>query len=207
MIDRAMHEMTPHREEACQKMTSIGQRFFGMIEYDDNEEFLLEIRKHPFGLFLIQILGFIVSVLLGIIPIAIAFNLNFFQIADGTNTSAIKAILIFTGLVLSLLAFGATFITALIYKYDVIYVTNEKVAQVLYTSIFSRKLTQLGIGEVQDVSVSQSGIFPRLFDYGTLTIESAGEQQNYTFTYVPHPYPSSRTIVMAHEDNVHKYGN
>ena len=86
-------------------------------------------------------------------------------------------------------------------------VTSEKLAQLLNPSLFNRKISQLSIGDVQDVSVHQNGIFPHIFDYGTVVIETAGEQQNYTFTFAPEPYKCAQAMVNAHEENLKLYGN
>ena len=86
-------------------------------------------------------------------------------------------------------------------------VTSDKIAQVLYRTIFDRKISQLSIGDVQDVTVTQRGVLARMFNYGTIVIETAGEQQNYTFTFVPDPYMCGKAIVGAHEENLKQYGN
>lgn len=198
-------ESPEHRQAASTKLSSIGKKFFSLIEFDDEEELIFEIRKHPFGLFLTEALGFLIAALIGLIPVLIAFNIDSFVV--GEVSPAIQSLLIVTGVILALLAIGATFISAIIYSNNVIYVTTEKIAQVLYVSLFNRKMSQLSIGDVQDVTVTQKGIFPRMFNYGTLVIETAGEQQNYTFTYVPKPYESARQIVGAHENNLKMYGN
>ncbi len=202
-----MHEeMTPHRAEAQNRLSTLGKRFFGLIEFDEDEELVYEIRKHPFGLLLVELGGFLVVALLTGIPMGIAFNLDFF-LGGSNNSMLLQTILVLAGALLGLLALGATFISAMIYRNNVIYITTEKIAQVLYLSLFNRKVSQLSIGDVQDVTVTQNGVFPRLFKYGTLVVETAGEQQNYTFNYVPNPYESGRAIVKAHEENLRKYGN
>jgi uncharacterized membrane protein YdbT with pleckstrin-like domain len=198
-------ESPEHRQAASTKLSSIGKKFFSLIEFDDEEELIFEIRKHPFGLFLTEALGFLIAALIGLIPVLIAFNLDNFVV--GEVSPAIQSLLVVMGVILALLGIGATFISAIIYSNNVIYVTTEKIAQVLYVSLFNRKMSQLSIGDVQDVTVTQKGIFPRMFNYGTLVIETAGEQQNYTFTYVPKPYESARQIVGAHESNLKMYGN
>lgn len=199
--------MSPHEQEAYSRLSNIGQRFFKFIEFDEGEELVAEIRKHPFGLFIIDLLGFAISALLAIIPIVLAFNLDFFQLGDSSNASAARGVLIIIGVLLGSLSIVATLISAMLYRNNVIYVTSDKIAQVLYTSLFNRKISQLSIGDVQDVTVTQKGIFSRIFNFGTLVIETAGEQQNYTFTYIPEPYESARSIVGSHEVNLRKFGN
>lgn len=202
-----MNPMTEHSKEAYSRLSSIGQRFFKFIEFDDNERLVGEIRKHPFGLLVIDIVGFSITALLAIIPISLALNLDTFDLGGSPNSSAISGLLIFVGVLLATLSIIATLISAMLYRNNVIYVTSDKIAQVLYTSLFNRKMSQLSIGDVQDVTVTQKGIFARIFNYGTLVIETAGEQQNYTFNYVPDPYQSARLIVGAHEENLKEYGN
>lgn len=200
-----MSHTEEHKAEASKKLSTIGRRYFELIEFDDEEEMIAEIRKHPFGLFLVEFTGFAISFIIGVLPIILLLNINSADL--GVDVTDYRPLIVLAGMILALLGLGATFIAALIYKHNVIYVTSEKIAQVIYTSIFSRKISQLSIGDLQDVTVSQGGVFPRLFKYGTLVIETAGEQQNYTFTYVPDPYNTARQIVNAHENNLKAYGN
>jgi len=202
-----MHTGTPHRDAASEKLSGLGKRFFQFIEFDEDEELVLEIRKHPFGLFLVEFTGFFITIFVAGIIAASAFLLDNFLAEEVQNLSGVQTAIIFIALIVALFGIGATFVSALIYKNNVIFVTNEKIAQVLYKNIIDRKISQLSIGDVQDVTVTQDGLFSRLFNYGTLVIETAGEQQNYTFTFVPKPYESAQNIVGAHERNLRNYGN
>lgn len=197
--------MSPHKAEARQRLSSTGRRYFELIEFDDSEELYGEIRKHPFGLFLVETTGLFITAVLAIVTIVLP--LTALENMIGMDISAIQPIIVMVGFILTVLAFGGMVIASIIYRSNVIFVTNEKVAQVQYTSLFSRKISQLSIGDIQDVTVTQKGIFPRIFNYGTLVIETAGEQQNYTFTYVPKPYESSKIVIGAHETNLRQFGN
>lgn len=202
-----MEPLTDHGKAAFSRLSSIGRKFFKFIEFDEDEELVGEIRKHPFGLLVIDIVGFSITALLAIIPIGLALNMDTFDVGGGSNSQAFSGLLIFIGILLATLSIVATLISAMLYKNNVIFVTSDKLAQVLYTSLFSRKISQLSIGDIQDVTVTQKGIFAHIFNYGTLVIETAGEQQNYTFNYVPDPYQSARLVVGAHEENLKKFGN
>jgi len=195
-----------NRMKACEQLSPQGKKHFSMLEFDEEEVLITEIRKDPFGLFLIIFIGMVV-VILSLFFTSYVASLDISSFAPGANASGFKSILTIIGIFVAILSVIGTFIGAFLYKNNVIYVTSEKIAQVLYTSIFNRKLSQLSIGDVQDVTVSQKGILPHIFDYGTLVIETAGEQQNYTFSYVPDPYKRSQDIVGAHERNLTLYGN
>jgi hypothetical protein len=184
-----------------------GKELFPLIEFDEEEELVWEIRKHPFGLFIIYFTGttitFIILALLVVGPLA--FSSDFLGL--GINLGVLRPILIMVGFLLTLLSLVSTLIGAFLYTSDVVLVTSEKIAQQLHHSLFNKKISQLSIGDIQDVTVTKKGIFPTLFNYGTLVIETAGEQQNYTFTYTPNPYEASKAIVGAHEIDLRKHGN
>ncbi len=197
--------MQPEHEMDPKDLTALGKNLLNLIEFDENEVLVDEIRKHWFGLFAIYAFGILASLIVVII----------FAILPGTfkseelqiDLSAYAPLLAVVGILFVSMLVISTFIGSYLYKNDVIIVTNEKIAQVLYRTIFNRKISQLSIGDVQDVSVAQVGIFPRIFNYGTITIETAGEQENYKFTYVPDPYKRAKNIVGSHEKNLVKYGN
>ena len=189
------------------KLSVIARRLFANIEFDEDEKLICEIRKHYFGLVMIYISGFTVSVVLFIFLVLGSLFVQEDASVLETNVSAIRVIMVLLGAVLTLLSIAMTLIGAYLYKGNVMLVTSEKIAQVLVRTIFDRKISQLSIGDIQDVTVSQKGVLAHFFDYGTLVIETAGEQQNYTFSFTPKPYYYSKCIVGAHEENLKLYGN
>ncbi len=197
------HEVQHTPDQGRSKLSSVGKRCFHLIEFDSNEELLLEIRKHLAG---ILIMG-IISALVSVAAISITFVLASSTVLTDIGMDGARKYIALLGFIITI---GVVLMTAVyihLFLNDVVFVTNEKLAQVLYVTILSRKVSQLNIGDVQDVNVDQRGLLARLFNYGTLTIETAGEQNNYVFTYVPDPFHASRTIIAAHEASIHKYGN
>lgn len=199
-----MTSKTPNRDAASRRLSAFGRRHFNFIEFDEKEVLVLEIRKHPIGLVGVYSTGIFVA----IIMVAVVIGLNhIFRSESFIELRALQPIIVGIGAIMAIIALVATAIGAYLYQSNVIFVTSEKIAQVLYKSIFNRKISQLSIGDVQDVTVSQRGILSHIFHYGTLVVETAGEQQNYTFNFVPMPYESARAIVGAHEENLKIYGN
>lgn len=191
-----------------EQLSSNAKKVFKLIEFDENEELIAEIRKHPFGLFIIYFIGSFVALalfgaMLALIVISKADPLE----TGGVGLSSAQPIILLIGLVLIFITLVMTMIGAYLYKSDVVLVTSEKISQFLHRTIFDRKISQLSIGDVQDVTVSQNGLFARLFNFGTLVVETSGEQQNYTFNYTPDPYNRAKDIVGSHERNLVQYGN
>jgi hypothetical protein len=194
----------PHHMDPSQLSPSARQ-VFKLIEFDADERLQYEIRKHWFGLFLIYFVGsFVIATLL-----AVSLGAGLIQNNDfvGASFSTLQLLIISLSLLLAVLVASVTAISAYLYRTNVIIVTSEKLAQLLNPTLFHRKISQLSIGDIQDATVVQRGVFPHMFNYGTIVIETAGEQQNYTFTYAPNPYECAKAIVGAHEENLKLHGN
>lgn len=180
---------------------------FGLIEFDEDERLLYEIRKHWFGLFIIYFMGSFVVALMLVISIAVAAMPSGEDLGTGFSLGSLQMPIVAIMMLLTVLAAIVTAIAAYLYRTNVILVTSDKLAQLLNPSLFNRKISQLSIGDVQDATVVQRGILPHMFNYGTITIESSGEQNNYDFTYVPQPYEAAKAIINSHEENLKLYGN
>jgi uncharacterized membrane protein YdbT with pleckstrin-like domain len=178
-----------------------------LMELDDDEQIVTEIRRHPIGLVAVYASGLFIAatILIG----GVLFGLWLERQPDITSTSSIPfgTILAVVSAVVSAVVLFFTYVSAYIYKNNVIIVTNEKIVQLLYRNLVDRKISQLSLGDLEDVTVEQRGIFARIFKFGTLTIETAGEQNNYNFSYTPYPYDTAKHIVAAREQSIKMYGN
>lgn len=189
------------------QLSSSAKQAFRLIEFDSNERLLYEVRKHWFGLFLIYATGAFISLILISIAVVAALMDARSDFGTGMSLSQMQLPVILLCFLAAIMVAVGTAIGAFLYKTNVVLVTSDKLAQLLNVSLFNRKISQLSIGDVQDVSVTQKGIFAHLFKYGTIIIETAGEQQNYEFTFTPYPYEAAKAIVNAHEENLKLYGN
>lgn len=190
-----------------QKLSPSARTAFKLIEFDKDEQLISEIRKHPIGLLFIYIGGTIITGMLLVLTVGGAALMGNTETGTGGDFSSIAPIIVVLGFILTVLSLIVTAIEAYLYRSNVVLVTSEKISQLLHQSLFNRKVSQLSIGDVQDVTIQQQGIIPHMFNYGTLVIETAGEQQNYSFTFVPDPYKAAKDIVGAHERNLKTYGN
>lgn len=192
-----------------EQLSPTGRKFFNRIEFDADEILIREVRKDPFGLFIIYAGGVIATLAVFAIMVmgASSYDLSSLGSTIGIGEPALKALLIAGGFFLTIFAIALTAVAAFLYTNNVLIITSEKVSQQLYLSLFNRKISQLSIADVQDVTVRQQGLFAHVFNYGTLTIETAGEQSNYTFTFAPEPYDVGKDLVGSHEADVAKHGN
>lgn len=189
------------------RLSTVGRQLFKVIEFDKDETLIYEIRKDPFGLLVVYLTGLFVAAAIFLLLVVAPSLLASDTLGAEVSLTDLRVVLALFGGLLTILTIIGTAIGAYLYTSNVVLVTSEKLAQVLYRTIFDRKISQLSIGDVQDVTVSQKGLLARAFDYGTLYVETAGEQSNFTFTYTPKPYEAAKAIIFAHEENLKKFGN
>lgn len=166
----------------------------------EGEEVVMEVSKHPIGAYISLFTGLGVSV--AILAITVIFTL---YLSSSNSTSGLYSSLVLVlGIVLSVASLLATLVYVYLYRQNRLIITTEKVALITYNSIFSRKVTQLSIERVQDVTVLQVGILPRIYKYGTILIETAGEAEQCVFAFTPAPHELSKKIMDVHEKAVAK---
>ncbi len=197
---------TSNQNQDNGSMSSVDKSYLALIELDDQEKIICTIKKHPIGLLLIYLSGVFIALIVLVIT-SVAGVLLMDQGPVELRSTPIGLALIVLGALIALIVLFFTYVSGFIYQHNIILVTSDKIAQIVYKNLINRKVSQLSIGEIQDISVDQSGFLSRIFNYGTLVIETAGEQNNYNFTYAPFPYNCSKQIVGAHELSIKKYGN
>lgn len=105
----------------------------------------------------------------------------------------IQAMGLITDILVGLLGFFSMFM-ALVYfvalidnYYDITIVTNDRLVNINQEQLFYRKVSELVLTDVQDVSSTVKGFLPSLFDYGDVDIQTAGERVNFHMSKVAHP--------------------
>lgn len=159
---------------------------------DPDEEKLAEVRKHAFGI----IIMFIQTV----VALVAAFALILF-VGPSVFSDSNQAIVLTTafGVVALFLSGILLLVMTYIYYQNRLVITDRNITQILQYSLFSRKVSQLNIVNVEDVTAFQHGFLPTLFNYGILRIETAGEQSNFEFEYCPNPGYIAKLILDARE--------
>jgi len=188
-----------------QNLAGVPEGFMRLFEHDPSEIILYQALRHPFGVFTIYAFGAVAVVLI------IAFMGIFAADSGGLlgmNVSeSTFGIILLIGVFLLVVVVGISYAAAYVYSKSRMILTNQKVVFFQYHSLFSREISQLNIGEVEDVNVAQKTIIDRIFHMGTITIETAGEQNNYVLTQVQDPHTFAHKTIQAHEGLIAEYGN
>lgn len=157
---------------------------------DPDERLLCVVKQHPLGILNIYILS-IVAFTAGIALISL-FLPNIIQ-----TTSAIYAIWAFLALILAAILVVVLLLASYVYNQSRLTVTDKNLVQILQKSIIERKVSHLSLANVEDVTAEQKGFFASQFQYGTVIIETAGEQANFHFSMCPYPNRVAKIILDA----------
>jgi uncharacterized membrane protein YdbT with pleckstrin-like domain len=170
--------------------------FHKKLPIEKDEVILAVYRHHP--------IAYILPLLLALVMIAVvaglAFALTSVSTADGGTVvnSSSRQYVVAGVIIFSILVLVFSYIPVWTKMQDQLVLTNESILQVLQTSLFSDKISQLGLQHIADITV-KAGFWGNLFGFGHLTLETPGEQDNYEYGYLSNAPLAAREISEAHE--------
>jgi len=147
---------------------------------DSDEKLLAVIRRHPFGIVRIYFQVFIGVIVAGGLVLSVLPEL----IARDENPEIYAVIGIIAMVLLGFMVL-LLFVATIIYNKSKLVITDKTITQTIQVGLFNRKVSQLAISNVEDVTAQKSGIFPTMLNFGMLLVETAGEQMNFHFDYCP----------------------
>ncbi|MEI7682767.1 MAG: PH domain-containing protein [Candidatus Saccharibacteria bacterium] len=159
-----------------------------------NETKLEEIRRHWFGLAIVYF-----EVVVGLVAATALFWFiapNMFNSGDTSQHGALILILITAAAIISWLILV---LYTYIYRQSKILVSNKNLTVIVQKGLFNRQVSELSMADVEDVSAAKQGFFPSVLNYGDLLVETAGESQNFKFSYCPRPDYCGKVVLDARE--------
>lgn len=76
-------------------------------------------------------------------------------------------------------------------------VTNERVIDIIQIGLFRRKVSELHLESIQDISVNTHGIVQSYLNFGNVEIQTGATAQRFLFDQVPHPLKIKDSIMEA----------
>jgi hypothetical protein len=157
------------------------------------EEVICEIRRSPIGLFLPYSTSAIIIVVAAVAAVLIPYcNADIL-----TQQAKLGVVLV------ALLVMAATllyvYVTTLVYTANRWIVTNDSLTQIAQTGLTATESSQLGLAELEDVTVEQNGILQMFFDFGTLRAVTPADRDKFMLAYCPDPDGYARKLLAAKE--------
>ncbi len=167
---------------------------------EPGEVLVTVVRRHPIG-----IIGIYLEMFTGIAGVATLAILAIFVFFTQQSTGA-KGLIAAGALFVIAFLIGLLAIASYVYRQSRLVVTDRSLVQVIQHALFNRKISRLSMSNVEDVNAEQKGILPTMFNYGTVTIQTAGQEDNFVFPFCPDPDRFADRVLEARQRYVQHYG-
>jgi len=171
-----------------------------VLDLEENERIIYEIKRHPIRL--IPMFAVAIVAIISLLLLMFMILSNEVSLINVSDLPFGQFALYLSFAVMVALVFVFTLILASVDMANELVVTNENIVQVLQYTPFNRKVSHLNLAKIQDVSIRQKGVLPSLFNYGSISIETAGEAANFYFRFAINPTVAGKIIVEAQEQYV-----
>lgn len=173
------------------------QKLHPMVVLRPGEHVITEIKRHPYGILSMYFSG---ALAIGVSALLAAFAPTFFgDTFDNVQSMAYLGVGIITIGIIAML-----FLATSIYWQNRWIVTDDSITQITQDGLFGRRVSQLSLESLEDITVDQHGVIQSMFGFGTLHAETAGEKSKFVFHYCPQPNKYARQILQAHELFLHQ---
>lgn len=174
---------------------NIEECFNQMSECGKGKDIVIFSRRHW-----VSFLGdIIISVLLLIIPLVIIIVA--FRFLPGTFHGKILNFMVVFGSAYYLVMLTLIFSAWISYYYDIYILTSDTIVDITQSGFFNRKISQLSLLRVQDVSSKVEGFFHTFFTYGDVLVETAGEKvETFLLKDIPNPQKFSAKVLEMHDE-------
>lgn len=171
------------------------------FELEPGEEIIQNVRQHPFVL----ALRLLPLAFLFILPWFLSGFLSFVLSIGGASLPALHLpahlARFFTGLWM-LLVWTAAFGILTRYYLTVWVITNLRIVDIKQWSFFNREVSSFLLVRVQDMTTDVSGLLATIIGFGTLSVETAGKDDDFRMSGVAHP-EGIRDTIMAQVAQLH----
>jgi|SRR3989344_5112570 len=159
-----------------------------MITLEENEQIVFQVHKHWITLLAQAIL---LTILLPL-PYIAYFYLPLPQMITVPGNHLY--LFFFFGLLWALLLWVYFFIFWTMQHLDGWIVTNKRIIDVEQFSLFHRNITSFRLDRIQDVSVETAGVLATFFGFGTIHVQTAGEENDLLLTLAHSPDKAKEVI-------------
>lgn len=160
---------------------------------EPGEHVLIVVHRSVVGLIGIYLVAF--AAVAAIFALFLTLSPDTFDSSGDNISPMLSAIIILGAVLLVLILFTATYI----YRQSQLLVTDRSLVQITQKTLFNRRVSRLSMSNVEDVSEQQNGILASLFNYGTLTVQTAGTLENFIFALCPNPTALADRIIEARQ--------
>jgi uncharacterized membrane protein YdbT with pleckstrin-like domain len=166
------------------------------LSLESDEKILIQVRKHWFIL-AVQIFGLVGAALLPVVM----YQLAKYFVPAVMGTMVNTALVIYAYTAWLILLWMRVFSIWTNYYLDVWTLTNKRLVAVDQRGLFSRTTASFRLERLQDIFISVNGLIATFLDFGTLELQTAGEDTNFKEYGMPSP-GNLKALILSTSDNV-----
>ena len=144
-----------------------------------DEKVIFILRRHWFVL--------VPFLILGLVLIILPFGIYLWLISSHPITLSLKILSVFLAITYLLVYWQLIFYWLMIYWLDAWIVTNKRIIDSRQLGFFRRRIEEINLNRIQDISVKTEGFFPTILNFGDLDIQTAGTEARILFLQIPDP--------------------
>jgi len=156
-----------------------------MIKLAQDEKILFIARKHWFvfvkeavALFFLLCAPFLIILVLKLLNTKYDIKIH----------GDVVVLFIFLSSVFLLFIWVSIFVIWTDYCLDILIVTNMRIVEVEQKGFFSRELSTFRLENVQDITAESNGMIQTFLGFGTIHVQTAGEDRDFIMRGVPKPF-------------------
>lgn len=103
-----------------------------------------------------------------------------------------------------LFLFIGAFYSWTVWILDIWIVTDRKFVDIEQKSLFHRQVSTLTLEKVQDVTVQVDGVFATWLDFGTVIVQTAGQEREFVIHGIRRPYKFKEVLLCSCQELAQK---
>ncbi len=152
------------------------------------------IKRHPIGIVSVYAMCALIAVVIAALVFGLGPSVS--STADSRQVMIVEALVF---IIVTAVCAVFALISNKIYWGNTWTLTTDSLTQVDQLGLFRRQSSQLSLENLEDVTSEQNGLLPRMFNYGLLRVETAGESSKFMFPFCPNPNYYASQILSARE--------
>jgi len=158
------------------------------------EQVVYFLRRHPITISNL-IIGFGAML---VAPFAV-FGILYAFMPEVVRDARLFPLIVIGGSIFFLFAWLFLFQAFIDYYLDMWIVTNKRILDIEQTGLFNRRVSELRLYRIQDVTATVNGALHTVFNYGNVEIQTAGEKERFDFEDVPNPNQVAKVVMQLAE--------
>jgi membrane protein YdbS with pleckstrin-like domain len=154
------------------------------------ENIIIKVKRHP------------IVLLQGIIPMFLIFVIIIGLIAYFKFTTLTIAVFLIGLICIVLIAYYNLFL----WYNDVYILTDQRLIDVDQHGLFTRRISETSLDQIQEVQVIVNGPLETIFGFGQVIVQTSGPSENFILEITPKPYKIQQSINKAYYEYRKKIG-